>query len=331
MTALAPSAPASACPAGRRRGRRRRRSSRGDDAALLARAGPRRCGADGPRRAHAFVGPGSRPRCSSERCRPRRPTRRAPRRGRTSCAPRCSRRCRTTCARPLASIKASVSSLLQRRRRLDARGRHAEFLATIDEETDRLNALVGNLLDMSRLADRRARSSRCATVGSTRSSPARSPSLRGHRAGRRRRRAPRRCPGVDRRPGAARAGVANVVANALDHRRRARRCASTPARPAIASTAGRRPRPRHPARGPRRRCSSRSSASATRSGRRPASGSASPWRRGFVEAMGGTLELEDTPGGGLTMVIPARRRRRDPGTLRRRRRAADPARTAAPT
>jgi two-component system sensor histidine kinase KdpD len=25
--------------------------------------------------------------------------------------------------------------------------------------------------------------------------------------------------------------------------------------------------------------------------------------KGFVEAMGGTLEAEDTPGGGLTMVI----------------------------
>ena len=25
--------------------------------------------------------------------------------------------------------------------------------------------------------------------------------------------------------------------------------------------------------------------------------------KGFIEAMGGTLEVEDTPGGGLTMVV----------------------------
>ena len=51
---------------------------------------------------------------------------------------------------PLASIKASVSSL-----RADdvAWSPHetAEFLAAIEDDTDRLNQLVGNLLDMSRL------------------------------------------------------------------------------------------------------------------------------------------------------------------------------------
>ena len=38
--------------------------------------------------------------------------------------------------------------------------------------------------------------------------------------------------------------------------------------------------------------------------------------RGFVEGMGGTLEAEDTPGGGLTMVVSlpcSRRRIRRPG------------------
>ena len=34
--------------------------------------------------------------------------------------------------------------------------------------------------------------------------------------------------------------------------------------------------------------------------------------KGFVEGMGGTLEAEDTPGGGLTMVIALPRRRREP-------------------
>ena len=51
---------------------------------------------------------------------------------------------------PLSAIKASVTSLLQRDVEWTLEER-AEFLATIDEEADRLNALVGNLLDMSRL------------------------------------------------------------------------------------------------------------------------------------------------------------------------------------
>jgi two-component system, OmpR family, sensor histidine kinase KdpD len=51
---------------------------------------------------------------------------------------------------PLSSIKASVTSLLQDDVRWTADATR-EFLLTIDEESDRLNALVGNLLDMSRL------------------------------------------------------------------------------------------------------------------------------------------------------------------------------------
>ena len=51
---------------------------------------------------------------------------------------------------PLSGIKASVTSLLQEDVEWTPEARH-EFLLTIDEESDRLNALVGNLLDMSRL------------------------------------------------------------------------------------------------------------------------------------------------------------------------------------
>jgi two-component system sensor histidine kinase KdpD len=51
---------------------------------------------------------------------------------------------------PLASIKASVTSLLQRD--VDwTEEATLEFLGTIDEESDRLDGLVANLLDMSRL------------------------------------------------------------------------------------------------------------------------------------------------------------------------------------
>jgi two-component system sensor histidine kinase KdpD len=51
---------------------------------------------------------------------------------------------------PLSSIKASATSLLQRDVDWSEEATR-EFLETIDEESDRLNALVGNLLDMSRL------------------------------------------------------------------------------------------------------------------------------------------------------------------------------------
>ena len=51
---------------------------------------------------------------------------------------------------PLASIKASVTSLMQHDVDWSEHDRD-EFLATIEEEADRLNRMVGNLLDMSRL------------------------------------------------------------------------------------------------------------------------------------------------------------------------------------
>ncbi len=51
---------------------------------------------------------------------------------------------------PLAAIKASVSSLRSRAVEWDTPAR-VDLLATVDEETDQLNLLVGNLLDMSRI------------------------------------------------------------------------------------------------------------------------------------------------------------------------------------
>ena len=89
------------------------------------------------------------PRSSSASSRPRR---RPPARSRppTSCAPRSSRPSRTTCARrsPRQGVGHEPAPA---GRRVDARGAAASSSTTIDEETDRLNALVGNLLDMSRL------------------------------------------------------------------------------------------------------------------------------------------------------------------------------------
>ncbi|MEA3019726.1 MAG: two-component system, OmpR family, sensor histidine kinase KdpD [Actinomycetota bacterium] len=51
---------------------------------------------------------------------------------------------------PLASIKASISGLLQQDVEWPADAVRS-FLVSVDEETDRLDSLVGNLLDMSRL------------------------------------------------------------------------------------------------------------------------------------------------------------------------------------
>jgi two-component system sensor histidine kinase KdpD len=51
---------------------------------------------------------------------------------------------------PLASIKASVTTLMQPDVTLTAEDRH-ELLTAIDEESDRLNRLVANLLDLSRI------------------------------------------------------------------------------------------------------------------------------------------------------------------------------------
>lgn len=51
---------------------------------------------------------------------------------------------------PIATIKASVTSLLSDQVSWDTQARE-DLLATMDEETDHLNRLVGNLLDMSRI------------------------------------------------------------------------------------------------------------------------------------------------------------------------------------
>ena len=106
-----------------------------------------------------------------------RPTARA---RRTSCAPRCCAAVSHDLRTPLAAIKASATSLLQPDVELGTPSAQ-EFLEAIDEETDRLDTLVGNLLDMSRLqagalelragarsASTRSCRRRCASLGDRR-------------------------------------------------------------------------------------------------------------------------------------------------------------------
>ena len=85
------------------------------------------------------------------------------------------------------------------RRRRGPTTRRREFLETIDEETDRLNDLVGNLLDMSRLQTGVARARAPRASGSTRSCPRRSQSLGDDGAVGRRRRARDAARGARRR------------------------------------------------------------------------------------------------------------------------------------
>ena len=199
---------------------------------------------------------------------------------------------------PLAALKASVTSL----RQTDVAWRaeeEAEFLATMEEETDRLNALVGNLLDLSRL-ETGALTVQSRPLGLEEVVPAVVAHLcNGHPT---ELDLPESLPPVEADPGLLERVVANIVQNALHW--------SPPGRPIrIAGTAadGRVELriidhgvgiPVH-ARGelfrPFRRLGDRDSGTGVGLGLAVA--------QGFTHAMDGDLLVEDTPGGGLTMVV----------------------------
>ncbi len=213
---------------------------------------------------------------------------------------------------------------------LDRPTRSDEFQTTIEEEADRLTALVGNLLDMSRLqAGRggrvaaRRRAWRRGGAGGPRAASGRPARERGDRRARdparRCRRTPRcwsgRSPTCSPTQCACRhpAGRSRITAGAV----------LGPGRhPRRSTTAG------HRACRPRAWCSSRSSGSATTAARRWAWGWRS--RKGFVEAIGG--ELTDRrharrwrhDGGACAWRHDASDARPRPAVSRGRRRAADP-------
>lgn len=203
---------------------------------------------------------------------------------------------------PLSAIKASVTSLLQDDVDWtpEARG---EFLDTIAEETDRLNALVGNLLDMGRL-QAGALEIRAAPVGleevvpaALRSVGADDDSVHVDVAA--------SLPRVLADAGLLERALANVIDNAVRF--------SPPGSPARVDAGAvdgdvdvrvvdRGPgvsdedRPRLFL--PFQRLGD--------SGQSEGVGLGLAVAKGFVEAMGGELELEDTPGGGLTVVVRLR-------------------------
>ena len=198
---------------------------------------------------------------------------------------------------PLASIKASVSSL----RQTDvewSEADQADFLATIEQNADRLDALIGNLLDMSRLHTGSLQPflrptaidevAPVALVGLD-------DSLRLEMA------VPDGFPLVLADPGLLERVLANLFSNALRH-----------------SPAAGQPPELHAqlagnmvvlevvdhGQGVPDEAKERIFEPFTRVGDRyPGVGLGLAVARGFAEAMGGHIEARDTPGGGLTVAI----------------------------
>jgi two-component system, OmpR family, sensor histidine kinase KdpD len=199
---------------------------------------------------------------------------------------------------PLAAIKASVTSLLQQDVDWTPAAR-AEFLQTIDEETDRLNSVVGNLLDMSRL-NAGALEIAAAPVGLEEVLPAALHSL-GLGADAVRLDVAESLPLVLADPGLLERALANLIDNAV-------RFSPPDLPPRVTAGAvdgivdvriidrGRGvPRDEHESLFvPFRRLDDSSPEGV---------GLGMAVAKGFVEAMGGEIETDDTPGGGLTVVV----------------------------
>ncbi len=199
---------------------------------------------------------------------------------------------------PLASIKASVTSL----RAGDVRwapAQEAEFLATIEEAADRLDSLVGNLLDMSRLqAGALELAPRAIDLEEVVPSALASLGLGAEAV---EVELSASLPPVEGDPGLLERTVANLVANAaawsppdLAVRIEAAAHDGTVELRIVDHGPGIPPADRERVFEPfqQRGDSDRGGV-----------GLGLAVSRGFVEAMGGELRVEDTPGGGVTMVV----------------------------
>ena len=210
---------------------------------------------------------------------------------------------------PLASVKASVTSLMQH----DVSWTDAErqvFLATIDTETDRLNTLVGDLLDMSRIqAGAVEVTSRAVyledVVAAALASVSCGQDPRIEVA------VPETLPAVVCDPALLERVVANVVANAVAWspleavvRIEAAEVGGRVHLRVIDRGRGLTPDERARAFEPFQRLGDRSNQAGVGLGLAVA--------HGFVQAMEGQIELDDTPGGGLTVSI-ALAAREEPG------------------
>ncbi|GAB4081819.1 sensor histidine kinase KdpD [Modestobacter muralis] len=200
---------------------------------------------------------------------------------------------------PLAGIKAASSALRSTDLALTDDDR-TELIATVDESADRLTGLVDNLLDMSRLQSG-ALTPVSAPADLTSVVHAALSWLDDEQRARVRVTSPDDLPAALADPGLLERVVANLADNATRH------TATGPVDVRAGAAAGR-VELRVVDRGPGVRPADRERVFAPfqRLGDAPAGqgvGLGLAVARGLTEAMGGTLTAEDTPGGGLTMVV----------------------------
>ena len=206
---------------------------------------------------------------------------------------------------PLAGIKLAVGGLRQNGVRY-TREEEQELLETIEECSDRLEALVGNLLDMSRITSESVHP----LLRPVRWYEVVSGSLHGVPGDRVRVELPANMPEVDADPGMLERVIANIVENAVKYAPDSDIVLTGTAGGLGAATVGGRPAGElriidHGAGVPAedvvemfrpfQRLDDASRAGGVGLGLAVA--------RGFTEAMGGRLSAEATPGGGLTMVV----------------------------
>ncbi|MCZ2525203.1 sensor histidine kinase [Streptomyces sp. HB2AG] len=198
---------------------------------------------------------------------------------------------------PLAAVKASVSSLRSGDVAWSPED-EAELLAAIEEGADRLDHLVGNLLDMSRLQTGAV----TPLLRETALDEVVPPALKGVPAHRVLLDVPETLPMVAADRGLLERAVANIVENAVQYSPDGEQVLLA------ASALGDRVELRVVDRGPGVPDAAKEQIFEPfqRHGDAPRGngvGLGLAVARGFTEAMGGTLAAEDTPGGGLTMVL----------------------------
>lgn len=200
---------------------------------------------------------------------------------------------------PLASIKASASSLRDEDVAWSPE-ESAQFLETIEEEADRLTGLVENLLDMSRLRAGALTLVR-GVVGFDEVVPRALASLSGGGRGLVVD-VPEALPRIAADAGLLERAIANIVANAstwspLDRpvQIRGSTVGDRVELRVVDQGSGVRPEDRERMFRPFQRLGDRPSGNGVGLGLAVA--------KGFIDAMDGDLRVEDTPGGGLTMVI----------------------------
>ncbi len=199
---------------------------------------------------------------------------------------------------PLAGIKAAVSSLRQSDVTFSPED-EAQLLESVEESADRLGVLIGNLLDMSRIQTGTITPHAGELALADVVESARTPLVGAERV---RTRFDEDCPAVYADAGLLDRVLANILENALRH---------SPGRREVVVQAGRlkdRVQIRVVDRGPGvgEEAKDQIFAPFQRGGDAPRGegvGLGLAVARGLTEAMDGTMWAEDTPGGGLTIVV----------------------------